>query len=261
MTRFVRRTTVTLTIVMLSLCLYAPQAAAQPYPTSAVDRPLALPGGVGQGAIGTQFNLKPDDAFDAVWMPLAFSYGLIDRLELGVSTAFMLNGPDGADVVNNLTVGALYQFLGNPWGGAGPYLAAGLDFHIPVTQVGDRRLVMDLNIPFKYVIAKKLFSAGIALDFIFNLFKDAETISLFVPIELTVTPIDTLFIDLAVGFGYPVMTPSGVDGELTIPLMLSVGYTIQTLQGIDIGLFVQLPDLKGLQADAINMGLNAAVRF
>ena len=212
--------------------------------------------GMDKGNMAKEFGMRNAAVWDR-YQGLSFAYGIANNFELGLAL-------DGFEHVTGSTkFGQIYL-----WGKYGIIKALAVELGIlvpstrPFTQIGDKRVAVQLGVPFKICLVKKLLALHSRLDFIFG-FADktlgggkAVQISMLWDLGFLFNFTDAFYADLSVAFGKG-LSPSAA---FSLPLAITLGYTV--MPEMDIFLAFQFNNLHApagagaIDAKGLSLGIN-----
>lgn len=240
-------------------------AFAQTVPMA--DRGITL--NKGQGEVGLDFTLGLSTNMVAKtygiytgfvadhYSGLSFGYGVIDNLEVGLAIDAMRHVPNSTEF-GGATIYGKYAFIPN-------MLGAELGIVLPGKNFSDRRLAIDIGVPFQYVTIPGMLKLYVRPDFILDFSKINDSMTFAIAADLgavfNVTP--ELWLQLGIGVKKMLKGDFATyvvkSKDVMLPLGFQVGYTV--IPQLDLGLSFNFEDLKGQKADGRNLGIHAAYRF
>ena len=257
-------------LLTFALCLLFANAAiaAEGYPAAKSARPLTLGTGMFEAGLDFDLGLVKDRAFDDMILGLGLSYGVMDKLEIGLWVDALSYGKDVQDAkFGGFDLYARYAFL--------DMLAVQLDVYAPgdhtyIDEFGDQLVGVQLGLPFQYILldgalklhAGAFFDMGFVSDSYPTSGGESTQMRVVLDYGVTFNALEQLYFDLSFGTRMTLQPSAGSFGDRTaIPVALTAGGTI--LDGaLDLFLTFRLDDLKPAAGDAFdNKWLTLGARF
>jgi hypothetical protein len=226
------------------------------YPSTEVDRPLNLTGGMIEGRLDLQTDISEGSSFKTFITRLAARYGVTDTLELQAGADLTLAAADGLDKPKSIFVAVQQSILLD-------LLAVRLAFKMPV----DPKFLFDiaLGFPIKFRIVPSKVAIE-ALEEIIVIHTGSAVEGMGTPkpnINISIGGVFQILDNLALRLRGQVRINLD-DTDLTeIPVQLDLQYTPINL--FDFGLFIALDNLKAKDPekpfDRRSIGLFARARY
>ena len=236
-------------VAALATMLFATSALAQDYPKPFVQRPVVKEAMHGEAGLTANLSyLKDVISFgDNLNLSVFGLFSPMEKLEVGLQVPLnvLCGGESCPDILT--TIGPLhvkYQVL--------DFLAAYLDFTIPVKDFDAKMISFELGAELKYLVMPELAIVGL-LGFNANFGFDYKTIPLMIGAFYNIMP--ALWAGLMTGADFN----TDDFGNPVVPVVVEVGYTISN--AVDLALDFGLTDVKGSKADAMAIMFRAAYLF